>query len=299
MLLRTFLKIFVFVVAVVGIYAYVGQLVPQFEEHPPKKRVIAVETDREELAAIGQELLRGKGGCLICHKDSETGNIRGPDLRQAAGAAANRKPGVNAEAYLLESLREPAAFLVPGYPNMMPSALKPPANLTPAEVKAVVAHLQVLGGTEPTVVVTAEDVEQSKLSAKAGHRGRELMDQHGCTACHKVEGEGGEIAPDLTQAGGRFEPEAILRKLTDPAAWTTQGFEAGIMPSFAETPEGDLQEIVAYLSGLAGKSYSPTGAASPWSHEGVRLGLVVFVANGLMLGALAWARRRERRDAAR
>ena len=298
MLARTFLKIFVFVLAVVGIYAYVGQLVPQFEEHPPKTKVITAETDREELTAIGQELLRGKGGCLVCHKDSETGNVRGPDLRQAAGGAANRKPGMDAEAYLLESLRTPEAFLVPGYPNMMPSALKPPANLTPAEVKAVVAYLQILGGAEPTAVVTAEDVEQSKRVAKGGHRGRALMDQHGCTACHKVEDEGGEIAPDLTTVGGRFEPGAILRKLTDPAAWTTPGFEAGIMPSFAEAPPGDLHEIVAYLSGLAGKSYSPTGAASPWSHEGVRLGLVIFIANGLMLGVLAWARRRERREAA-
>ncbi|MBM3558034.1 MAG: c-type cytochrome [Alphaproteobacteria bacterium] len=176
--------------------------------------------------------------------------------------------------------------------------MKPPANLTPAEVKAVVAYLQVLGGAEPTAVVTVEDIEQSKRVAKGGHRGRALMDQHSCTACHKVEGEGGEIAPDLTQAGGRFEPEAILSKLIDPAVWVTPDFEEGIMPSFAEAPPGDLHEIVAYLSGLAGKSYSPTGAASPWSHEGVRLGLVIFIANGLMLGALAWARRRERREAA-
>jgi len=301
MLARTFLNIFVFVLAVVGIYAYVGQLVPQFEEHPPKTRTITAETDRDELSDIGQELLRGKGGCLVCHKDSETGNTRGPDLRQSAAVAANRKPGLDAEAYLLESLIDPGAFVVPNYPNMMPSALKPPANLTPAEVKAVVAYLQVLGGAEPTAVVTVEDIEQSKRVAKGDHRGRALMDQHSCTACHKVEGEGGEggIAPDLTEAGGRFEPEAILRKLNDPAAWVTPGFEAGIMPSFDEAPPGDLHEIVAYLSGLAGKSYSPTGATSPWSHEGVRLGLVIFIANGLMLGALAWARWREKRGAAR
>ncbi|MBM3567452.1 MAG: cytochrome c [Alphaproteobacteria bacterium] len=298
MLARTFLKIFIFVLVVVGIYAYVGQLVPQFEEHPPKTRTITAETDRDELSDIGQELLRGKGGCLICHKDSETGNTRGPDLRQSAATAASRKPGLDAEAYLLESLREPGAFLVPGYPNMMPSALKPPANLTPAEIKAVVAYLQVLGGAESTAVVTVEDVEQSKRVAKGDHRGRTLMDQHGCTACHKVEDEGGEIAPDLTGAGARFEPDAILRKLNDPAAWTTPNFEEGLMPSFAEAPPGDLHEIVAYLSGLAGKSYNPTGAASPWSHEGVRLGLVIFIANGLMLVALAWARRRERREAA-
>ena len=75
---RTFARIFAFMLAVVGIYAYVGILLPQFEEHPPKKRVITVQTPPDELVAIGQELTRGKGGCLVCHKDAETGNVRGP-----------------------------------------------------------------------------------------------------------------------------------------------------------------------------------------------------------------------------
>lgn len=300
MLLRTFVKICVFVLATVGMYAYVGQLLPQFEEHPPRKQEITAQTHNEELVAIGQELLRGKGGCLICHQDSETGNDRGPDLRLAAPAAASRRPGMSGEDYLLESLVEPSVYLVPGYPDMMPSALKPPANLTPAEVKAVVAYLQVLGGAEVTVRVTDDDIEQSvRVASGPVHRGRELMDEIGCTGCHVVAGEGGEIGPDLSSIGSRFEPQVILAKLVDPEAWTTEGYEADLMPSFEDTPEGELQEVVAFLMGLSGKSYSPTGAASPWSHEGVRLGLAIFIANALMLVALAWARRRGNREAAR
>ncbi len=110
--------------ATVGVYAYVGQLVPQFEEHPPAKKVIREGTAPEELVAIGQELLRSKGGCLICHKDTETGNERGTDLRQAAGRAPSRKPPLSGEDYLLESLTDPDAFLVEGYPKRMPSALR-------------------------------------------------------------------------------------------------------------------------------------------------------------------------------
>lgn len=286
MLWRTFLKIFAFMLIVVGTFAYVGQLVPQFEEHPPKKTVITSQTGREELVLIGQELVRGKGGCLICHKDSETENTRGPDLRQAAGQAPTRKPDMNGEAYLLEALREPELFLVPGYPKMMPSALKPPANLTPAEIKAVTAYLQSLGGVEVTVRVTDEDVIQSQRTTKAVHRGRALMDQHGCTNCHKVEGEGGDLAPDLTRVAEKHPPQALLNKLNDSTVWTAPGFERGVMPNFAEMPEGERQEIVAYLAGLAGIAYSATGATAPWSHEGARLGLVVLLFNGIML--LAW-----------
>ena len=82
---RTFARILAFMLAVVGIYAYIGQLMPQFEEHPPRKRLITVQTPPDELVAIGQELTRGKGGCLVCHKDAEPGNVRGPALRQHDG----------------------------------------------------------------------------------------------------------------------------------------------------------------------------------------------------------------------
>lgn len=280
--------------AVVGIYAWVGQLLPQFEEHPPKKTVITPQTPPVELAAIGEELLRGKGGCLICHKVSETGNVRGPDLRQAGPKAGTRKPGMSAGDYLLESLLKPGEFLVPGFPNMMPPANRPPANLNMAEVKAVIAYLQSLGGGEPAVKVLAEDLAQANTAAKPQHRGRTAMEKFGCIACHKVAGEGGAVGPELTQSAANRDPRDLLAKITNPKSWTVPGYQAGLMPAGDALPEGELHEIVAYLASLAGKDYSATGAASPWSHEGVRLGLVIFLFNAGMLIALAIAGRRER-----
>lgn len=290
------LRIVVFTLGVVGIYAYVGQLVPQFEEHPPAKRIITAGMPAAELAAIGEELLRGKGGCLVCHKVTEAGNERGPDLRKAMTAAASRRPGVSAEAYLTESLTEPDAFFVPGYPKMMPSALKPPANLSMAEVKAVVAHLQILGGSEVTVRVREDDLASAKAVAPQ-HRGKTLAIRYGCLGCHRAEGEGGTIGPDLTLAAATRDPAELLRKIVEPSAWTTPGYQAGIMPAEIGRAilEGDRHEIVAWLAALAGKSYSATGVASPWSHEGVRLGLVIFFFNAALLIGLALAGRRERR----
>lgn len=288
----TFFKIFAFLLATVSLYSYVGQLVPQFEEHPPAKKVITVTTPPSELAAIGEELVRVKGGCLICHKVTETGNERGPDLRQAAGQAAKRKDGMDAEAYLIEALAEPDVFLVPGYPKMMPSALKPPANMNMAEVKAIIAYLQTLGGADVTVKIATEDIQAAKAAGPV-HKGKEAMGTYGCIGCHKVEGEGGEVGPELTKVGADRTAEEVLRKIVDPTAWTTPNYQAGIMPADLgkSIPEGDRHEIVAYLMGLSGKSYSPTGAASPWSHEGVRLGLVVLIFNLGMLIALAIASR--------
>jgi mono/diheme cytochrome c family protein len=292
----TVVKIALFILAVIGVFAYVGQLLPQFEEHPPDKKVISEATSSRELVAIGEELVRVKGGCLVCHKVTDRGNERGPDLRQAAGKAATRKPGTAAEAYLIESLLDPNAFLVPGYPKMMPPAQKLPANLSMAEVKAVVAYLQSLGGTEVSIRVEAADI--AAVQSRAGvHRGRLLADQHGCTGCHKIESEGGEVGPELTKVAVTRSPLDILAKIRDPAIWTTPGFEAGLMPADLATtiPEGDLHEIVAYLARLVGKTYTPTGALSLWSHEGVRLGLVIAIFNLGLLGIIAAASRRGRR----
>ena len=104
-----------------------------------------------------------------------------------------------------------------------------------------------------------------------------------------------EVGPDLTAVAGRVEPARIAMKIADPALWIAQGYPAGLMPPRPDIGEGDREEIAAYLAGLAGKAYSPTGAASPWSHEGVRLGLVIALFNLGMLAALGWARRREAR----
>lgn len=295
----TFFKIFAFLLVTVSIYSYVGQLVPQFEEYPPAKKLITISTPPAELAAIGEELLRVKGGCLICHKVTETGNERGPDLRQAAGKAATRKEGMTAEAYLIESLVSPEVFLVPGFPKMMPSAVKPPANMNMAEVKALIAYLQTLGSAEVTVKILPEDIQAAKAAGPV-HKGKEAMGTYGCLGCHKVEGEGGEVGPDLTKVGAGRTAEELLKKIVDPAAWTTPNYPAGIMPADLgkSIPEGERAEIVAYLLGLSGKSWSPTGAESPWSHEGVRLGLVVLIFNLGMLAALAIAGRKSVHESA-
>ena len=289
----TILNIGMFVLLVIGAFAYVGQLMPQFEEHPPAKKVITVTMSPAELAAAGEEFLRVKGGCLVCHKVSERGNERGPDLRQAATRAASRKPGTAGEAYLIESLVDPNAFLAPGYPKIMPSALKPPANLSMAEVKAIVAHLQVLGGAEVTVKVTNADLASAKATFSAS-RGKALVEQHLCLGCHKIEGEGGDAGPDITKIAAMREPAEILRKIRDPSLWTTAGYQAGVMPADLAKiiPEEELHEIVGYLAALSGKPYAQSVAASPWLHEGVRLGLVILIFNLGLLATIALAGRR-------
>jgi hypothetical protein len=54
--------------------------------------------------------------------------------------------------YLAQSMYEPTAFVVPGFPPAMPAVNLPPIGLTDQEILCVIAALQSLGGT-PTVTL--------------------------------------------------------------------------------------------------------------------------------------------------
>jgi hypothetical protein len=54
--------------------------------------------------------------------------------------------------YLVQSMYEPTAFVVPGFPPAMPAVDKPPIGLNDQEILCVIAYLQTLGGT-PTVTL--------------------------------------------------------------------------------------------------------------------------------------------------
>src|SRR5207302_665571 len=80
-----------------------------------------------QLVKAGEEIFKTKGTCEICHRIGQAGT-RAPDLAGVGSRAATRKPGMTAKAYLIESLIQPGAFIVPGYPPIMPAVDKPPVG---------------------------------------------------------------------------------------------------------------------------------------------------------------------------
>ena len=128
-----FFRILGFVVLITLFYGGVGQLwLTQTEEHPPPELQITVETDTDTLIGMGETLLKAKGGCLLCHKITEQGNTRGPDLRGVGGRAAARRPGQDAETYLTESLVDPGGTWSRSSPRPAARAsCRPPTNHRP------------------------------------------------------------------------------------------------------------------------------------------------------------------------
>ena len=105
-----------------------------------------------EMVKVGQEIMAGKGICLTCHTVGKTGALRFPDLGGIGARAGNRVPGLSDVDYLAQSMYEPTAFVVPGFPPAMPPVNQPPIGLTDQEILCVIAALQTLGGT-PTVTM--------------------------------------------------------------------------------------------------------------------------------------------------
>ena len=140
------------VLASTAFYTYVGQMVPQKEVQPPQETKLGSDMTTADMVKVGREIMEGKGICLTCHTIGKSGALRFPDLAGIGAQAKSRVPGLSDIDYLAQSMYEPTAFVVPGFPPAMPPVNQPPIGLTDQEILAVIAALQSLGGT-PTVTL--------------------------------------------------------------------------------------------------------------------------------------------------
>jgi cytochrome c5 len=146
------LRIGALVLATTAFYTYVGQMVPQKEVQPPKETALGSNMTTAEMVKVGRTIMEGKGICLTCHTIGQSGALRFPDLAGIGGRAGSRVPGLSDVEYLAQSMYEPNAHIVEGFPPAMPPINQPPIGLTDEEILSVIAALQSLGGT-PTITM--------------------------------------------------------------------------------------------------------------------------------------------------
>jgi putative heme-binding domain-containing protein len=54
-----------------------------------------------------------------------------------------------------------------------------------------------------------------------------------CAVCHKVHGKGGEVGPDLSQIGGKFDRPHLIESILDPSAEIPQGYHSTLIETKA------------------------------------------------------------------
>jgi len=263
----TNVKIVGIVLGVLALYTLIANKIPQVQSEVPQALALGANVTPEQLVTAGEKVFNGIGGCTTCHGLG----TRAPNLltdEKGTGPigarCGKREPGKTCKQYLLESLDNPTAYVVAGYQPIMPVMAK---QLSPEQVWAVIAFLESQGGT---VDVSAADIPAptpgaltpgaSPGSPGSGPPGfaagstdpKAIIQAAGCLACHKLDGQGQMIAPDLTHVGSRRAAESIRKKILDPASSVAKGYEklAGIMPkTFGSMMNASqLEALVQYLA---------------------------------------------------
>src|ERR671935_2388558 len=158
-------KVGLFSLIVMGGYAWFANSIPQIESKPPQELSLeGGNVTPAQLVKAGEEIYKTKGTCEVCHRIGQKGT-RAPDLAGVGSRAASRKPGMSAKAYIIESLLQPNAYIVEGYPPIMPAVDKPPIALNRSELWALTAFLESQGGT---VDVALNDIPATAGGAGAG-----------------------------------------------------------------------------------------------------------------------------------
>lgn len=254
---KTNLKILFTVLGTLGVYTLVANAIPQVQSAVPEELTIGPDVTPDELAAIGEEIYNGVGGCTACHGLG----TRAPDLLGVVGThCATRKPELTCKDYLYESLTDPTAYVVEGFQPIM---LDQSRLLSEPQLWALVAFLESQGGT---IDVTADDIgEMEPAESPAPAAGEQeaqeidpqaLLTTYGCLACHSIGGQGAQVGPPMESMRGK-DTAYIRRGIVNPNADTAQGFEAfaGTMPpTFGQViPEAELDALVHFLTGTDGE----------------------------------------------
>ena len=285
--MKNFVKVTFFSLVVIGLFAgYSNFGIPVITPSPPPKAEILDlgSMNIDQFISLGERIYNGKGTCTLCH--SEVGG-RAPALGAAATVAVERLTDKNyqgeaqsAEDYLIESMVTPSAYVVQGFgkagtkdtESPMPDVTAGGIGLTEAEVKAVVAYLQNLAGTEITVEIpTGIDTEDSQQQDNDPGNGQgqqastiadteaailddpeAIINKHACGACHKILDQAGALGPDLTRIGASRDKAHLRRSILEPNVDISEGFPSNMMPAnYGETLyASELEILVAYLAEL-------------------------------------------------
>jgi putative heme-binding domain-containing protein len=126
-------------------------------------------------------------------------NCHGPDGNEIPGIDLGR--GVFKTAKTDDDLMRVVQKGVPGTPM-------PATNMSDEQAKRVVAYLRSMAATNTGGAVTGDVT-----------RGKSLFEgKGGCLSCHRVNGVGSRVGPDLSRIGQSRRSIDLMRSLVDPAA---------------------------------------------------------------------------------
>lgn len=136
------------------------------------------------------------------------------DARCATCHGADAKGIVAPDLTLLWATAEDDPRLFQILRNGVPGSIMPPSTSPDTELWSMLAYLKSIS-TVPAFPMAVANAEQ----------GEELFIRH-CAECHRVNGQGGSLGPDLSRITAVRSAEALRRAIRDPDASVTSGYKA-------------------------------------------------------------------------
>lgn len=283
-----FLKLILIVCGLSAFYTYIGvTFLPQSESLPPKVIEIKAGISQEELIEIGEDILFGKGQCMVCHPYKIEAGMRAPNISTIGRDMTEyaREKGISLEEYIFQALVDPDAYVPKGYAPIMPPSQK---LLNEGELIAITAYLQskgsfvtvsypesveifrpllvkkdkegkVLSAEKVEIVEIKEGLSQEKLIMA----GKTLFyDKGGCIECHPEKPEEDMNLTLLPSLGSTIEkyakekgtdPETFLfESMVNPDAYVAEGFDPFMPASQDFLSESEMVAVGAFVQSQGG-----------------------------------------------
>jgi len=174
---------------------------------------LGAPTDEE--VTTGKRLFTEKG-CASCHSLNGIGTQKefGPDLTALGAKNASElefgkaKIERNLVSYIQAKLQDPMA--------VNPAARMPQYSWNKADLDAVTTALLSETGPAPTSALHHLVVPKKEASFQVVGAFTEVYERYKCYACHRFNGYGGTLAPDLSYEGSRAQKKWIADFLKNP-----------------------------------------------------------------------------------
>jgi quinol-cytochrome oxidoreductase complex cytochrome b subunit/cytochrome c551/c552 len=177
----------------------------------------------EEMAGIGYYR---QENCNSCHSlAGQGGSTVGPDLAETQTASHHNA------AWMIQHFKSPA--------GVRPGSSMPAINLNDAQLNTLAAFLLKINRDNAMGLADAPEFAV---------RGAMVYVSNGCSDCHRVNGVGTQVGPDLNGVGRRRSRSWVEDHFADPPKFSPDS----IMPPYKFARQ-DLDNITSYLFSLTDK----------------------------------------------
>lgn len=108
------------------------------------------------------------------------------------------------------------------------------------------------GQTETGATGTAPPATTAEETPPAGdpEAGKALFASNGCGGCHTFSpaGSSGAVGPNLDESLEGKDPEYVSTAIVEPNADVAEGYQPGVMPSFDQLSDDQVNDLVAFLT---------------------------------------------------